>query len=236
MSKDNPWSRIENPVTKKNDGPIGGERISHPAFGQISASRCSGHVNLYGSDFVHNNFIELRISHSDLTRSLSNDWPHAHDEIIAVSLSEAQWATFVSSLNVGSGVQCTLRHINRKPIPRLPDPSSRADQFKKEASETTARANEALKELAELINESKLSGKAKDELISKVHLASRSIGGSVDYVLKQFGEHMETTVEKAKIEVEAYINDRVMRAGLSAINDNSQPIQLIQHINNKEQE
>jgi hypothetical protein len=223
MKKENIWNKVEQPEIEKVGGPMEGENVTHPAFGQIGASRVSGHVNLYGSDFVHNNFIAIRVSHGELRRGLSNDWPHVTDEITEVWLSEAQWATFVSSLNSGTGVQCTIRHVNREPMPLLPPPTPRTDQFKKEAAETMDRAHRDLEEIAELIGASNLSGKAKKELLSKLQSASRSIGGSVDFVLKQFGEHMENTVEKAKIEVEAYINDRVQKAGLKALGGDDKP-------------
>jgi hypothetical protein len=230
-NKENHWNRIEEPVVEKVDDPTVEEKITHPAFGQISASRVNGSANLYGSDFNHNNFISIRISHSELKRGLSRDWAFCNDEITEVWLSEAQWATFVSSMNAGSGVQCTLRHINRKPIPLLPNPKERAEQFKKEASETTQEASKALQELNELINASNLSNKAKKEFNWKIEKASRAIGSSVDFVLKSFGEHMENTVEKAKIEVEAYINDRIQRAGLKALVGNEEPIKLLENKN-----
>jgi hypothetical protein len=227
----NPWNRVEEPVTENVNGPTAEEKITHPAFGQIAANRCNGNVSLYGSDFIHHNFIEIKISHSELDRHLSRDWVHPRNEITSVWLSEVQWATFVSSLNSYSGVQCTIRHINNEPMPLLPDPKERSEQFKKEAAETTQEATQALKELSELINSSSLSKKAKEELNWKVTLAQRSIGSSVEFVLKSFGEHVESTVEKAKIEVEAYINDRFQRAGLNSLINGSEeaPIQFLEH-------
>jgi hypothetical protein len=214
--KTNPWNVIEEPKVEVESGPMDGEMVTHPAFGQISASRISGHANLYGSDFSHHNFIEISISHSQLNRSLSRDLSFGRGEIVSVWLSEAQWATFVSSMNTG-GTQCTLRHINREPIPMLPNPKSRTDQFSKEARQTTERAENELKELRQLIEASSLSGVKKKEFIRKIESASRAIGSSVGFVLDSFGEHMETTKEKAKIEIEAYLQSRIQRAGLEAL-------------------
>lgn len=96
----------------------GSKLLRHPAYGQIGASRTYGGGRaLYGSDFRHNSSVTIRISESEVTRDLSRDWPHATREIVEVTLSEAQWATFVSSLNMGEGTQCTLAHVmgERKP-------------------------------------------------------------------------------------------------------------------------
>lgn len=37
------------------------QETRHPAYGQISASRVSGERVLYGSDFRHRNFVQIRI-------------------------------------------------------------------------------------------------------------------------------------------------------------------------------
>src|SRR5262245_60626587 len=105
----------------------------HPAYGQIGASRVSGQTFLYGTDFAHQNYIIIEISRSELHRGLSNDWPFGRDKLIELALSEAQWATFVSSLNCGQGVQCTLTDFNRESIPQIPAIKSRKAQFQAEA-------------------------------------------------------------------------------------------------------
>src|SRR3546814_17862508 len=90
-------------------------------------------------------------------RSMANDWPHAgRTEYIEVDLSEAQWASFVSSLNIGSGTQCTLRSNNGEQIPDLPAPASRVDQF---AAEMKVRVKRALDEVSALRSEARRVGK-----------------------------------------------------------------------------
>lgn len=222
---ENIWNKIEEPKVNLVDSPVHEQKETHPAYAQISASRISGHAALYGSDFVHHGFVEIKISHSELNRGLSRDWPFAKKEVVSVWLSEAQWATFVSSMNIGSGVQCTLRHINMNPVPMLPAPKKRIDQFRSEAKKTTEEAEKNLRELADLIGSSNLSVVKKKELLKKVEFASRAIGSSVDFVLKQFGEHMENVTEKAKIEIDAYINDQIKRVGITALSE--RPIKMI---------
>ena len=128
----------ENPVTVTEDshGSRDATRTTHPAFAQITASRVSGHSILYGSDFDHNHYVTISISRSELCRNLSNDWYHSREELIEVALSEAQWATFVSSMNQGSGVACTLQHFNGKMIPQLPETVNRKAQFNGDLKET----------------------------------------------------------------------------------------------------
>lgn len=210
--------KTQEPEVTQETGPMEGRRYKHPAYAQIGASRVSGAAVLYGSDFKHQNFVRISIAKSELVRNLSNDWAFASSvPYIEIDLSEAQWATFVSSMNVGSGTKCTVRQLGGEIIPGLPDPESRKDQFHGEAGDMMA---EALAELAALraeVVESKMSQKQKDAILSKAQSVQQHITGNLAFVLDQFGEHMERTVEKAKIEINAYATNAVMHAGLNAL-------------------
>jgi hypothetical protein len=197
--------QVEEVKVEPEEGAIQGERHSHPAFAQIGASRVSGSAVLYGADFRHQNFIRLRIAPSELKRSLSNDWPFERSRpYVEVDMSEAQWATFVSSMNMGSGVQCTLRYKDGEAIPELPAPTRRQDQFANEIKEKQAAALQRLGELADSLSESGLSARKLKPLLDLVSSAAMHVGSNTAYVAKQFGEHMERVTEAAKAEVNAY--------------------------------
>jgi gas vesicle protein len=220
---------IEEVTIQHVDDPMGDERHTHPAFAQIGANRVSGGATLYGSDFNHQNYISIRIAKSSLRRSLSNDWLVADlNPYIEVDLSEAQWATFVSSLNVGQGVACTLRYRNGEGVARLPNPESRKDQFTKEARETCAESIDRINDLCAMIEATGLSKKAKEELQKQAQRAASSMTSSLPFVMDQFGEHMEQTTEKAKIEINAYATSAVMRAGIAALGDQTDSLPLIE--------
>jgi hypothetical protein len=223
--------QIEKPVTTSDS--IGawkeGTRTDHPAFAQIGASRISGGAVLYGSDFQHQHFVRIRVSKSYLRRDLSNDMPMAGVEpMIEVDLSEAQWASFVSSMNTGGGTQCTLYAFNGESVPGLPTPESRKDQFKQEAIAACSKAFEAIKELQDAISDTKLSQKQKDDLLKRSEAVRGRLTGSLPFVLDQFGEHMEATVEKAKVEINAYVTQEAMRLGMNALSapDGASPLKL----------
>lgn len=190
----------------------------HPAFAQISAGRINGGTVLYGSDFQHQHFVRIRIAPSELHRSLSNDNHYAGMRPhIEVDLSEAQWATFVSSLNVGMGTPCTVTQLGEKALPGLPDPVDRREQFSEEARMRMARAAKRLDELEADLAASGLSQKKVKELADKIRAARHDIGSNLKFVADQFDEHMERTVESAKVEVNAYATNLVQRAGLEAL-------------------
>ena len=53
-----------------------------------------------------------------MIRDLSHDWHHEREQYIEVAMSEAQWATLVSSLN-STAIPCTLTYLMGKCIDRL---------------------------------------------------------------------------------------------------------------------
>lgn len=204
---------VENPVTEEHrDGTI----TKHPAFAQIGISRVTGRTNLYGSDFQHQHYITITICRSDLHRHLNRDWNFGQDELIKVALSEAQWATFVSSPNIGSGVPCTLTRLNGQLVPELPNPPSTDQQFRDEIAQNVAKLQADLKKLASEIDGPIAKTKASEMRKRLERLADRMVE-QTGFVAEQFDQHIERTVETAKVEINAYATSSIYRAGIEAM-------------------
>lgn len=218
---------VVDPVEKPgvHGGKLDDLAYTHDAFGQISASRVSGSGVLYGSDFVHQHFVTISIHRSELHRDLSHDWHFPREELIEVCLTEAQWATFVSSMNNGSGVPCTLWRVAGKSMPDLPVRKI-ANVAKAELHRTLERA-ESLIDTAIQSVEGEMKGLSqvkRERITATLVQLKRDVGDSLPYMAKSFEKHMETTVEKAKIEVGAYMTSAVQRAGLAALGASAQPL------------
>lgn len=212
----------EKPKIKETLGdPISDSIETHPCYAQIRANKITGSTYLYGSDFNHQSWIAITIHKSELHRSLSKDWPFEREPYIEVYLSEAQWASFVSSMHLGSGIQCSLTQLQRQDIPQLPKPTKRLEQFKSEAITCAQDSIENLDKLEEKIEELKLSDKKKKELLQEIEFAKRGISSSIEFIGEQFGKHLEDNIEKAKIEVEAYIQNTISRTGLEVLQGKS---------------
>lgn len=206
----------EEPISTRSEGVRDEMKITHPSFAQIRAGRVSGGAYLYGSDFQHHHYVVISISRSVLNRHLSTDWPFAEDELIEVALSESQWATFVSTMNA-VGTQCTIQHLNRKSVPQIPEPRSSIKDFKLEGSESAREALKQIDKLTQEIQDSKLSQKQKDEWSKQLGFIRERTRSNLRFVLTQFGEHMENTVNKAKTEISAYANHLIVRSGLAKL-------------------
>lgn len=206
--------------TVTNEPGVGGDKDvveRHPAFAQIGASRVHGSVHLYGSDFKHNDFICIRISLSQNRRSLSQYWPFAHKEIVELWMSEAQWATFVSSMNMGQGTQCTLRQLGGEQIAPIEPALNTISQFRAELGQMLGEAQEELDKL----ERAAFAGKdiKRSELKSMLNKLRNSLKPGIEFLAKQFGTYMETTTEKAKTEINAYALRAVQEAGLKALRE-----------------
>ena len=200
----------------------------HPAFGQIGASRVSGGTTLYGSDFVHHNFVSITIDRSELHRDLSRDWHHGKEGLIEVHLSEAQWATFVSSMNVGNGVPCTLNRVAGESMPTIP--IRKTENIVREELDATLKGiTNELQQAIDAINGelgASVSNKKREAILEHLLMAQRKVSDSLPFAARSFSEHIETTVEKAKVEVNAYMTNVIQRTGLAALQEGTGPLQL----------
>lgn len=218
---------VEPQVTQKPSDPVDSYVERHPAYAVIGASRITygaydgstAGTYLFGSDFRHRNSVRIVVMGASVSRGLSHDWPHGdlNRQYVELEMSEAQWAAFVSTLNVGDGVQCTVRYVNGEEVPgiaRIPD---RAQQFSGEAKEHLLAVEKHLAQLRQTVEDSKLSAKAKDDLLSLCTRMHNDLTPNIDYVGKAFAEHVERTTERAKIEVNAHIQNTLVRAGMKAL-------------------
>lgn len=194
----------------------------HPAYATIGASRVSsGHgIQLFGSDFAHQHFITIKIRTAELMRGSSEDRIHGDvGSIISVALSESQWAQFVSSLNVGTGVPCTLERLQDEMIPGIERKVERKRQFESELHARLEGVRESIREAEDMVKALPVSQKKKDEILHQLRVAGGNMEPNLKFTADQFGEYMEDVVTKAKAEIHAYAAhimppaDRTLTAG-----------------------
>lgn len=203
-----------------------GLTFKHPAFGQILVSRVSGSRHLYGSDFGHNSYMSIKICRSQMNRDLYRDWYRAREELIEVNLSEAQWATFVSSQNIGEGTPCTIaREAGVGLIPEF-EPWDKTAQVKAEFSAKLDGTISNLDALAKHVQDMGLPKGKTAEILSSLRMIKQNLNANLPFVVESFSEHVEKTVEAMKSEVHGYMNGVLQRAGLDALTDGKLPVQI----------
>lgn len=220
---------IVEPVEETGTGPLrDGRTLTHPAFGMISASRVQGSRTLFGTDFVHRNFVTVTIRRAVLHRDLSHDFPFGREELIEVHLSEAQWAAFVSSMNVGQGVQCTLYHLHGKQVPGFPlrqRVTEAARDFADRADRVAAHVRKALAAIRQELTG--LSKAKQEKVVGELERVERELRDGMPWVEKCMRESMETTVEHARVEVNAYAQSLILAHGLQALGGEQAPVRLL---------
>ena len=200
-------------VDEGRDGNGSGEIVrEHPSFAVIGAYRVSGRATLAGSPLRHHGFVNIRIGYAKEHVSHTHSHFMATGQCIAeVSLSEAQWATFVSNMNVGSGVPCTVEYAKDGKTVRHPYIEDESFDQKREADirRATAKAQEqlraAVKALDELLKEKTISKKRLSEVRNMFVRPVDHGPGDMEHLANMLTEHKENLVEAAKAEVASMV-------------------------------
>lgn len=194
---------------------------THPSYALISASRVhsGGAAPMFGSRIRHRNYIILSIEEAEDHRSLNRNWRHGRKQIIQLRMSETQFASFITSLNVGGGTPCTIERRDGRQVEPPPFHDERSivkDEFKKKTKEVAATLDEAEARLQELLKPGSKINKAELQLLLKdIEKAKREVRSNLPFVEEQFEEAMEETVGEAKATIEAFMMDTASRMGLS---------------------
>lgn len=191
-------------ITEEPSNGTGTRHVhTHPAFGALRISRRSGSETLFNSDFRHQHYISITISRAKLFRDLSCDTIYTanRDELVEVNLSEAQFATAITSMNMGCGSPCTITRFNGEGIPAIDEPPSRRDQFTGELLGRLDRAKSIIGDAAAAVGQAGLSKKKEAEVLGLLQRAIADIGSNLNFVAAMFDEHMEKTVEDARAEI-----------------------------------
>lgn len=190
---------------KVKEDRLHGDAYAHDAFGQIRVGRLSGGGVLYGSEFQHHNAVRIEITRSELIRNLSSDRYSPRNSLIAIDLSEGQWAEFVSSMGNG-GVPCTVRRVGSEPMPFIERAESTQEKFNMEAHESVKNALGHLGNLINQLKDAKMTERQRTELVGSAEGAYNALRSSVPFIAEQFSEHIERTVNRARAEINAHVS------------------------------
>lgn len=192
----------------------------HPAYGSIRVTRASGHQRLFGSSFDHQHYMIVTVNRASLHRSLSTDRHHSRDELVEVHLSEAQWARFISGVGIGNGTPCTISAvggINMADMPRRNETEEFEKDLRKEAVRTSKYLDEAIAAMAALADDKAPTKAKRQEVLAKLQTARQHMTDHMPFTVQQLAEKMEVIVQDAKIEVDAYVNNTVVEAGIAEL-------------------
>ena len=206
----------------------------HPSYGLINISRITGGTGaarLFGSPLAHHyGTIRISIGSAKWIHGLHHDryYGSLRGEHVEIEMSTAQFADMITSLNIGSGTPCTIRHVAGVQVPNPPEHATEAehirDSFEGSLDKYKAKARAYRKRIDDLT--SKLSAKVRDEIRVALDVMEDQLGANVPFVVKQFQEATTRVTTAAKAEVEAFVSNTIRAAGLTAIAEGQLPALL----------
>lgn len=200
MAKRNPT-----PPARDDDG-----NETHPAWGLIGANRVSSTPGapLFDSDLLHGHYVMVRIQHAQRKRSLARDWLFGRKHIVEIAMSEAQWASFVSTMNVGDGVPCTIESIGKERVPEVSHEPRLAVSMD-EVEGAAAKAMEAIQE--------KFAAYQKNKTAANLRSLGITIGNAtpnITFAASSLTEHAENVVQRARADIEAMVVAKAEQLGI----------------------
>jgi hypothetical protein len=120
---------------------------------------------------------------------------------------------------MGGGVPVSLRFVEgRGELPRLPVARTQ-HLFNRELREDVQALLDSVNAAIKAVNEELpgVSQKKKDAVMQHLEKLQRDVRHNMPFFMKQFGKHMESTVEKGKMELHSYIVGALARAGLESL-------------------
>lgn len=131
------------------------------------------------------------------------------DEVVRLELSESQFARMIASVNIGTGIPCTLSSVMREKMDP-PEPRDTETLFKQEAGVALNEAVDRIESLEEMAEE-KLSGGGgymsnsdREALLKEICQTKQQLKSNVPFVLDMLEEAVEKTVDKAKADIESF--------------------------------
>lgn len=205
-----------------------GKEYMHPAFGMLSFNRThGGHSTLFGSSIQHNDTIYMILREGSVTRGLNDDWYCGGNEILEVEMSQSQFAELITSMNVGTGVPCTIRYMKGQGGIPKPDFINKREQITNEFKESMdGKMDDAKKlyqEVKEIFETKKSIGKGdREQILNKIQRIAYGVTSESKFIFDQFQEQMDKTITEAKGEIEAFAQNKLLSIAQQALVNQSE--------------
>lgn len=198
------------PVEQPTVDETGEER--HPAWGLLGASRVSSSppgASLFDSDIRHSHHVVVRLKHASRQRKLNSDWLHGErPDIVEVEMSEAQWASFVSTMNTGDGVPCTITWLGAERVPGVPH-APRMEQSMREVRDAGEHVIADVRKAFATYEDRPIKANLRS-----LAAAIENLPGNMEFAAKSLTEHAENVVQKARADIEAMVLAKADQIGL----------------------
>ena len=200
----------------------GDEILKHESYGQIAFSRITGRAEFYGSELTQDHYIQMEVRNSEIHRGLTGDnYFNTGIPLIKVRLTSGQFAEMITSMNMGTGVPCTIERVKGIKVEELPQKENRKEfvhrMFDERMKQFADKIRDKKNKAKELVQKKTLSKQDIHELNLYLDYLTQEIESNIPFFAKCFQETTDKVVSEAKMEVENAIQHKVNVLGLKAL-------------------
>jgi len=195
---------------------------THEAFGLVKIDRIQGRQPLFGSHLEnHGTYFNLTVCQAQVDHELGRDWYYPRAQLIEISMSAAQFAELITTLNCGSGVPCTVDRVDGVRMERVPT-SNRTEShkirssFEKSISSLVKFVKKSATEVEAILEKKSLTKTDKAAVLGALHKTLMELESNAPFMVESFQEAAEKVVTAAKTEVDAFMSLSLHRMGLDA--------------------
>lgn len=200
---------------------------THESYGMVAMNRVTGtRRNLFGSHLKeHSSTIRIVVRRGQRVFNNGEDYYMSSDRrpIVELELSAAQFSELITSMNVGDGVPCTLLSVNGELVASPPVAKTQAERVRSKFREKMESIGESLREnLSEIdsILAKKIVNSGDKKKIRNIFSSFMTeIQSNIPFVLEQFEESAEKIVTHSKQEVDAFVRQIFIAAGIKSVKD-----------------
>lgn len=203
----------------------------HASYGMIGAARWTGSsTRLFGSNLPgHSSGITVTIKSAEVVSyDRGHEHIHARETIAQVNLSAVQWAEFLTTLNVGEGVPCTVTFVTgdtqeyRDAPPERPSEPERVREEFSVGLRTSIDNIAAARATAARKLQGKVSAALAKEIDNAFGGAEQELRSNAPWYVKRFTEATDRVAQSVKAELDAFLTTTAHRLGMKALQDAQQ--------------
>lgn len=197
----------------------------HPSYGMVSVTRQQHQpMYLFGSPVKHYNSICLRITRATHYRNeeLHTDRYHAGERYIEVEMTEQQFASLITTMNIGGGTPCTIRRLGGKSVEE-PTFESPVDVFERELEKVGEKMIEEITALRQELAQAaeKPSKPQLRDIAHRLELAICAVSRNLPFLYKQYHEVLDSAARDAETALHGRVIGTFQQMGLDAFKEDA---------------
>lgn len=189
----------------------------HESYGIIEISKFRANDSqFFGSDLTHNNGISITISNGEKVNKLSSDWYYSRNDLIKIELSNSQFIDAITSGMNTSGVPCTIKRFDGKPVEQIDHVEDKKERFSEDMKQTHTKYGERIENILGML-EGDIGKRKAEEIKHELNVLKSHISGNTNYVMTCFNKAMDNSVTEAKHSVSNYIDHKIHSLGIESL-------------------